>query len=134
MNRPKVNSWATFFFILNVLGFVGMFAWAIADGWFPSEKVLLKHPDLADPFYTFNKSLAFTSIPIILIAAIPAWILLKKRREPWAWTTVLIYISLGILNSPLVYILLLVYWIKAPNKAYYGKLKLPQPNTPLYGE
>lgn len=127
MNRPKVNSWATFFFTLNVLGCLAFFAWAIVDGWFPSEKVLLKHPDPSDPFYLFNQTLAFAMVPITLIAAVPAWVLIKKKKAPWVWTTVLVYISMGILNNPLIYILLLVFWIKQPNKEYYGHYTKPQP-------
>jgi hypothetical protein len=37
--------------------------WAVKDGWFPSDAVLLKHPlDKDTNFYLFNKSLAFLSL------------------------------------------------------------------------
>jgi hypothetical protein len=32
--------------------------WFVWDGWFPSERVLEKHPDPQDHFYLFNKSVA----------------------------------------------------------------------------
>ena len=37
--------------------------WAVKDGWFPSDAVLVKHPlDTDTNFYLFNKSLAFLSL------------------------------------------------------------------------
>ena len=127
MNRPKINSWAKFFFILNALVFLGLMAWAIKDGWFPSERVLVKHPNPTDQFYAFNKMLTFMVIPFFIINAYPAWLLIKKRREPWVWTTLLVFICLNLFNSLLIYSPLLIFWIKNNNKEYYGKLKYPQP-------
>ena len=127
MNRPKVNSWVTFFFTFQALVFLGLMAWAIKDGWFPSERVLAKHPNSIDQFYEFNKSLAVFMIPLSLISAVPAWLLLKKKREQWVWTTLLVFICLNLFNSLIVFIPILIFWIKDNNKEYYGKLKNPQP-------
>ena len=127
MNRPKINSWATFFFTLNALGCFAFLAWAIKDGWFPSELVLAKHQESTDTFYLFNKTLSFVMIPISVISVFPALLLLKKKRASWVWTTILVFISMGILNNPIICILLLVFWIKQPNKEYYGHYTKPQP-------
>ena len=122
MKRPSVNGWAAFFLTINTLMWVALFAWAIVDGWFPSDAVLAKYPDPSDPFYAFNKTLAVITVPIIVIAAFPVWLLIKKKRAPWVWTTVLVYICLGLMSSLLIHVLLLVFWLKESNKAYYQKL------------
>ena len=123
MNRPKVNSWAKFFLIFQSLVFLGLIAWAIKDGWFPSEAVLAKHPDPLDPFYAFNKSVVFIMTPLTIISVLPAWLLLQKKREPWVWTTLLVFVCLNLVNSLIVYLPILIFWIQGNNKEYYGKLK-----------
>jgi hypothetical protein len=60
-----VEGTRTFFAVSVVLLAVGL--WSLKDGWFPSEKVLKKHPiwdaqGQLDHFYTFNRSLAFLSL------------------------------------------------------------------------
>ena len=65
--------------------------------------------------------------PFTLIAVVPAWLLLKKKREPWVWTTLIVFICLNLFNSLIVFLPILIFWIKDNNKEYYGKLKNPQP-------
>lgn len=120
--RPKVNAWANFFFCSTLLAIVGLCLWAFADGWFPGEMVLKKHPEPQDEFYAFNKILAITLFPFIFIFAVPVWILMAKKREPWAWTTILVYIVLCFAPSIIWLIPFLIFWIKPNNKAYYEKI------------
>jgi len=121
MNKPKVNNWATAYFILNLLPILLMCFWAIADGWFPSDKVLLKHPLSDDNFYLFNKSLAAFTGTFCILATIPIWILALCKRKPWVWITTLVFIAIGITNNPFMGIPILIFWIKDNNKKYYGK-------------
>lgn len=102
MKRPGVNNWAIVYFILNLLPVLMMTAWAVKDGWFPSEKVLLKHPDPADAFYLFNQSLAVFTAFCCAIGTLPVWIMAIGKRKPWIWTTLLVFIALSLSGNPLM--------------------------------
>lgn len=51
-------------FLIWSIGLALLCAWAIKDGWFPSESVIEKHglpAEGKDSFYLFNRSLTFLS-------------------------------------------------------------------------
>ena len=51
-------------FLIWSIGLALLCAWALKDGWFPSEGVINKHGvpgESQDHFYTFNRSLAYLS-------------------------------------------------------------------------
>ncbi len=52
-NVPGTKKYLITAIIMLIIGI-----WAVMDGWFPSDGVLIKHPDMTDGFYLFNKSLA----------------------------------------------------------------------------
>lgn len=55
----KVHVEGTKKFLMWALVLLAVGIWAIMDGWFPSDAMLLKHPlDKDTNFYLFNKSLA----------------------------------------------------------------------------
>ncbi len=121
MKRPNVHAWAIVHFILETAPFLLLYLWAVKDGWYPSEKVLAKHPDPADAFYAFNQSLAFVcGILSLLAILIPTGLLLLGPRRPWMWTAMLVVIALSIPYDPLIGILVLILWLKESNKAYYA--------------
>jgi hypothetical protein len=91
----------------------------------PRRDGLKKHPDPQGEFYAFNKILAITLFPFIFIFAVPVWILMAKKREPWAWTTILVYIMLCFSPSIIWLIPFFIFWIKPNNKAYYEKISIP---------
>lgn len=126
MKRPNVHIWTIVYFFLNLAPFLLLCLWAVKDGWFPSERVLLKHPDPIDHFYAFNQSLAVISAGLALLATTPIWIMVFGKRKSWVWLTTLVFIALGIPNNPLVGVPVLIFWINDKNKAYYGKLSLPE--------
>lgn len=95
--------------------------WAVADGWFPSEKVLLKHPASDDAFYLFNQSLAVFTATLCVVATSPIWIMAFGKRRSWVWVTTLVFIAIGITSNPFMGIPILIFWIKDNNKEYYGK-------------
>ncbi len=99
--------------------------WAVKDGWFPSEKVLIRHPETEDQFYIFNQLLAYVSGVLAIIATFPAWLVVFGKRKSWVWTTALVFIALGIPNNLLMGIPILIFWIKDDNKEYYGKRDVP---------
>lgn len=125
MKRPHVHIWTIIYFILSTAPFVFFCLWAIKDGWFPSEKVLMKHPESDEQFYVFNQSLAYFSGVLTLVATTPAWIVIFGKRKSWVWMTTLIFIALGIPNNLLMGIPILIFWIKDNNKEYYEKLNNP---------
>ncbi len=122
MKRPQVHVWAFVFFSAGVIPLILICAWAIRDGWFPTERILEKHPDPSDNFYAFNYWLAIITGGLIPLMLTPIWIMAFAKRRPWAWTTTLIFIALGIMGNPVCFIPLLVFWVKDDNKAYYGKI------------
>ncbi|NCC51407.1 MAG: hypothetical protein EOM20_09350 [Spartobacteria bacterium] len=54
----KYNVPGTKKYLITAVVMLVLCIWAVLDGWFPSEKVLERHPDPTDGFYLFNKSLA----------------------------------------------------------------------------
>lgn len=102
-----------------------MCLWAIKDGWFPSEKVLIRHPETDANFYLFNQSLTYISGVLTIVATAPAWIVIFGKNKSWVWMTTLIFIALGIPNNLVMGIPILIFWIKDNNKEYYGKLNNP---------
>jgi hypothetical protein len=59
--RQYVEGTKSFLLWAIILLAIGL--WAVKDGWFPSDSVLLKHPlDTDTNYYLFNKSLAFLSL------------------------------------------------------------------------
>ncbi|MDF7801772.1 hypothetical protein P4C99_20000 [Pontiellaceae bacterium B1224] len=122
MKRPQVHIWTGIYFAMGTLPLLLMCFWSIADGWFPSEPVLAKHPDPADNFYLFNKSLAYATALLTLLSSAPFWILVLGKKKSWIWMTLLVFIALGISGNPLFGIPILIFWLKDNNKAYYGKL------------
>ena len=51
-------------FLIWSIGLALLCAWAVRDGWFPTEAKIVKHGTPSEPldsFYLFNKSLAFLS-------------------------------------------------------------------------
>ena len=122
MKRPQLHIWTTLYFFLNAIPFLLLCLWAIKDGWFPSEKVLMKHPESDSEFYIFNQTMAYFCGTMAILSTLPAWIVILGKRKPGIWITVLIFIALGIPNNPLIGIPILILWIKDYNKAYYGKL------------
>jgi len=123
MEKPRVNFWAVFYFSLWTVPMLILCIWSIRDGWFPSEKILLKHPYPADTFYAFNKTLSVISGGFSFLATTPIWIWAFGGRKPWVWTTTLVFIAIGLANNPIMGIPILLFWIKENNKAYYGKTR-----------
>ena len=120
MKKPGVNIWALIYYLLILVPVFLMGLWAVKDGWFPSERVLLKHPDSTDPFYSFNQLLAYFCGLFVLVGILPIGLMLSGPRKPWVWTALLIFICFGFLINPLAGIPILLYWIKENNKQYYG--------------
>ena len=59
--KPHIEGTKSFLMWAVILLVIGL--WAVKDGWFPSDSVLLKHPlDKDTNVYLFNKSLAFLSL------------------------------------------------------------------------
>ena len=69
----------------TTIGFAGVLfafsAWAVRDGWFPSEKVLQKHPDPSSGFYLFNKVMAIgTGLGLAFMLVVGMVVFLRIRR------------------------------------------------------
>lgn len=120
LKRPPVHIWTIIYFFLGTGVFLFLCLWSIKDGWYPSERVLVKHPDPSDSFYAFNQSLAIATGILTLVATLPAWLVIFGGRNSWVWMATLIFIALGIPNNLLMGIPVLVFWIKDRNKRYYG--------------
>jgi len=83
----------------------------------------MKHPDPADTFYAFNKTLSVISGGFSFLATTPIWIMVFGGRQPWVWTTTLVFIAIGLVNNPIMGIPVLLFWVKENNKTYYGKVR-----------
>lgn len=115
-----MHIWTIIYFFLGTSVFLFLCLWSVKDGWYPSEKVLMKHPDPADTFYTFNQTLAYVTGLLTLAATLPAWLVIFGGRKSWVWMATLIFIALGIPNNLLMGIPVLVFWVKDGNKKFYG--------------
>ena len=123
MKRPQVHIWTILYFLLGTAPFLLLCLWAVKDGWFPSEKVLMKHPDPSDHFYSFNQSLAVISGLLAFAATLPAWIVILGKQKSWVWMTTLVFIAIGMTQNALLGIPILIFWIRDSNKSYYGQVQ-----------
>lgn len=119
MNKPPINNVVkVLFYISGILwGFICV--WAIRDGWFPTEKILLKHPSPNDNFYTINKIFAvmcpFCAALFVLLA--------RKLNRPYGskfvWFAVtIISLAYALFMSP-VALIVLAFWFSKNNRKYH---------------
>jgi len=109
--------------LLLIQGLIWVFVicgWAIFDAYFPTEEVLLKHPNPDDPFYMFNKTLAFISPFIGIFHFWMAKKLFRPHGSKRSWIVVLLmYIFYSIIAPIPISLPVLFIWCSKTNKKYH---------------
>ena len=121
MNRPAVNIVVQFFAAVSMFIMLALCVWAIRDGWFPTEAILIRHPDPDDMFYLYNRQLALWSGVLAIVSITPIALISRGGGRPGVWNLILGLLILSALVNPLVGIILIIFWCQQNNRAYYGK-------------